>query len=1284
MPESINSKLKEQYDHDDSGGSLDTNLGDFLDSESASGTSNNTKWRNWAEGTGTSLNTRLFNKHGGSGSFMTRWKNWVAFSSTHSINFDGSNDYLHIPSLDLFETSASGTTWSAWIKPTNTSSGERSIVGRVSGVNQSYGAGISHNGTTLYGQASNGSFNVQSTSTIVAGEWQHVAFTAKDGEQKLYHNGVLKTTATNSTVEENGSHFAIGSGNHLGTPNSFFNGQIDEVAMWDAYLTESDVTSIYNNGKVIDLSNSTAYAVDRTANLELWLRCGDKAEPESTTSIARSDFYTDFDGTDDVVELGSDASIDNVFVGGATLTAWINPSSDGENNFGRIFDKSTATSGADGFYFLVTDESSGNCELRFAHGFDSTVGFWDSTATVALNTWNHVAVAYNNSSTSNNPIFYINGVSVTVTEGDAPSGTVADDSSQNLFIGNNTGGDRTFAGGISSASIYKTLLDAQTISQMAKSRFTPMRDNRFSVVDFDGTNDHIVVSDNSALDFGTGDFTVALWHKSDAQHDQPFINKKTTFSDNTAGWTIYMENGNDQMRCRIAGGSSNVAVSAGTKSVSDNNWHFTTMVRSGDNLYLYTDGVLEGSTTGVNSLDVDNSDDLYIGRGGSLYPQISVSSVSLYNVAKSAEEVYAIYQKGITYDESSLSGLVGYWRMGDDTSKAYPTIADSSSNSNDGTITNGASDDIVQQMVAGYDMGAFESNSEELGGSELANASSGNFVGVSSNDWTEEANGDITFSNNQMVVEKTGSGTNIIIADSGFFKTSTMPQKFLKITADVDSSTTGTWYFRSMFGSATAGIFDTPETDLTAGQTMSAYGLMDNTGAKLRLYGTGSVGTKLVLNSFEVKEVLQSEVSDTYPLLVDVNNPVISQDLQTGTWNNSDLVGFTGASADGFTAVNTDSGQGNDDNAYGNQISFTAGKTYKIEFTITANSGVALPTIHYGVNSAVTGDTDATQANVSGAGSNSMTFTPSSTLTNYYPYVRIGANAVYNFTISDYQIIEYKGNTGTMTNQATSDLVYSSVLPDQSFLTGVNSAYNFIDLDGSDEFIASSSNIGISGSNAYTMNCWFKLDAYGSFPVLMSSGEIAGYKENSLLIRTDHNTVGWGNQIGANDFANASGTTISLNTWFMATLTFNGSDTIRIYINGALDGTKSVSSINITNSVLYIGKRVTGLFLNGQITQCSVFNKTLSATEVSAIYDLTRHGNLLDSYSDNLLGYFAMGALDGTTGLSDVGDGTIYDRSGNSNHGTATNTESADLKSSPNAEPNGYAKGDTNRSTTTP
>ena len=63
--------------------------------------------------------------------------------------------------------------------------------------------------------------------------------------------------------------------------------------------------------------------------------------------------------------------------------------------------------------------------------------------------------------------------------------------------------------------------------------------------------------------------------------------------------------------------------------------------------------------------------------------------------------------------------------------------------------------------------------------------------------------------------------------------------------------------------------------------------------------------------------------------------------------------------------------------------------------------------------------------------------------------------------------------------------------------------------------------------------------------------------------------------------------------------------------------------------------------------------------------------------------YFAFGALDAVTGLADT-DSTIYDRSGNSNHGTPSGTATGDLKSPPNAEPNGYAKGDTNRSTTIP
>jgi hypothetical protein len=207
-------------------------------------------------------------------------------------------------------------------------------------------------------------------------------------------------------------------------------------------------------------------------NLKLYL---DFTSNKSDTLKFPCEGSTSFDGTDDYIDCGSDSTLDQVFVGGGTLTAWIKPSSDGENNYGRIFDKSTATSGADGFYFLVTDESSGNCELRFAHGFDSTVGFWDSTATVALNTWNHVAVVYDNSSTSNDPIFYINGVSVTVTEGGTPAGTVANDSSQTLFIGNNTGNARTFDGSIANAGIWSRALSVEEINSVMRKNYSQLK-----------------------------------------------------------------------------------------------------------------------------------------------------------------------------------------------------------------------------------------------------------------------------------------------------------------------------------------------------------------------------------------------------------------------------------------------------------------------------------------------------------------------------------------------------------------------------------------------------------------------------------------------------------------------------------------------------------------------------------------------------------------------------------------------------------------------------------------
>ena len=58
---------------------------------------------------------------------------------------------------------------------------------------------------------------------------------------------------------------------------------------------------------------------------------------------------------------------------------------------------------------------------------------------------------------------------VTVTEGTVPSGSATDDSSQDLFIGNNTGLDRTFDGQIAQVGLWQGALTQAQIQSVMES-----------------------------------------------------------------------------------------------------------------------------------------------------------------------------------------------------------------------------------------------------------------------------------------------------------------------------------------------------------------------------------------------------------------------------------------------------------------------------------------------------------------------------------------------------------------------------------------------------------------------------------------------------------------------------------------------------------------------------------------------------------------------------------------------------------------------------------------------
>ena len=175
-----------------------------------------------------------------------------------------------------------------------------------------------------------------------------------------------------------------------------------------------------------------------------------------------------FDNSNDYVDLTSDAELDDRFVGGATVMAWIFPTGWGENGYGRILDKSSsASSTGDGWVIRMNKDNGGI--INFGQGFSGGRGWWKiPNGSISLNSWQHIAVAYDASSTSNDPAIYLNGAPLTVTRVDSPSGSVRSDAAINLRLGNFAGGtSHTFGGMIDDARIYDHMLTAAEIADVA-------------------------------------------------------------------------------------------------------------------------------------------------------------------------------------------------------------------------------------------------------------------------------------------------------------------------------------------------------------------------------------------------------------------------------------------------------------------------------------------------------------------------------------------------------------------------------------------------------------------------------------------------------------------------------------------------------------------------------------------------------------------------------------------------------------------------------------------------
>ena len=391
-------------------------------------------------------------------------------TNTKSIIFDGTNDHI-AGTLTL----SGDRSFAFWIKSTATTGNMRIFHCETDSsefINISMNAGE----INMY----DGTNNPETSSEYNDGIWHHVVITCATNNWNIYVDGALVLNHTTWINREASSDsFTIGGG----TGANNFEGNLDEIAIWDDILTANEITKIYNNNRAnLDLSTNTG-SYSSSANLKMWLRMGDEASTRVVDDNAnnlvipdmRKTFFTgksiDFDGSDDYVNLSSPTELDNIWSSGGSISCWIKPNSVSDNE--RILDKKPV--GFDGWFISLDNVSGSNCKLFFRVDWAGTNYQVRTTNTdIVIGSWNHIVITYNSDTFSNTAIIYVNGVAEGLTAGTQPTSgnSVNSDASNILTIGTqlNSGSPiNMFHGQICDVSFYNTVLDANTITSIYNS-----------------------------------------------------------------------------------------------------------------------------------------------------------------------------------------------------------------------------------------------------------------------------------------------------------------------------------------------------------------------------------------------------------------------------------------------------------------------------------------------------------------------------------------------------------------------------------------------------------------------------------------------------------------------------------------------------------------------------------------------------------------------------------------------------------------------------------------------
>ena len=659
----------------------------------------------------------------------------------NAFSFDGVNDYVKFSNNSLNYTNSNSFSVSMWVYASRTNV-YQILIASYTFTGQGYGWFVrlapgsdpANNcyiefGTDNQPGTGNPIF-LRSTTLVNKNSWNLITVTrnGSTGAERLYVNGTLsgsRTLTTNYLFNSSITFYPTLGANQWSPTNidSYFQGMLDSVNVWNRELTSNEVSMLYNGSNGTQYQ-SGSFGLTQSSLDSFGTNHGALVNTTYGTGISGNAFQ--FNGTSAYVSFPTNSW--NSLVGtDLTISLWV---------------KFTSTSNQT----LISNMSSPSInvwsgwEIRLDGG-RPTIYMWNNSGTgvgaqgavVSTNTWYHIVATRKKGSRTR---IYING-SLAQTDTNTPdpsiSGTYYPNIGHLQYSSSYHGLYMTNGSLIDSVNLWSKEISADEVTQLYNSGTGaqyPFSGTFSSAINqlgvdngtlmngcylsdgkigkaftFDGINDFVLLPTNS-MRF-TGDFSYSFFVSlGNTSGEQTILACENYLSNENGdkGYVISFNNG----ILKFYGYYNNTIIidSSSTTTVTANTWYHFAVTKTSSQVKIYMNGVLQKTTnyTGIltyNSVvypaigvmykqnNVNNNNYHYISAGS------KIDALTAYQKELTQSEITELYNSGngkqITATPIVQSGLV--LNLDASRTSSYTgtgtSWTDISGNSNNGTMVNG-------------------------------------------------------------------------------------------------------------------------------------------------------------------------------------------------------------------------------------------------------------------------------------------------------------------------------------------------------------------------------------------------------------------------------------------------------------------------------------------------------------------------------------------------------------------------------------------------------------------